>query len=155
MTKLPKVNAIVRVHAEGDDVEAKDYDAFLARMLNLRHEYTNVSVHLNEPVVSIPLYQQGLVSLDVGTLEQLGADLTDCTFGVDIHPDGRVWVCVNGATFLRFKPNGKAVEDHDHGREFHEPWDEPEVVDHIANFQPEGWAWNGHIERFKSQEPEA
>jgi hypothetical protein len=31
-------------------------------------------------------------------------DLTDCDFGVQISRDGRVWVCINGIAWLRFKP---------------------------------------------------
>lgn len=31
-------------------------------------------------------------------------DLTDADFGLQIAPDGRVWVCINGIAFLRFKP---------------------------------------------------
>ena len=56
-----------------------------------------------------PLYQQGYASLDLENLSQaLGQDaskLLDCQFGVQIADDGRVWVCVNGITFLRFKPH--------------------------------------------------
>lgn len=48
------------------------------------------------------LYQQGFVSLDLTGVE---FDPLDCTFGVQVHEDGRVWVCVNGQTFLRFKPH--------------------------------------------------
>jgi hypothetical protein len=31
-------------------------------------------------------------------------DLHDCDLGVQIATDGRVWVCINGVAFLRFKP---------------------------------------------------
>jgi sugar lactone lactonase YvrE len=37
--------------------------------------------------------------------------MQDCVFGLQVHTDGRVWVCINGSTFLRFKPNGKAITD--------------------------------------------
>ena len=60
-----------------------------------------------------PLYQQGHVSVDYPSMIQaVGGDasnLLDCTFGVQVNHDGRVWVCINGVTWLRFKPNGKAV----------------------------------------------
>ena len=50
-----------------------------------------------------PLYQDGhLVVENMEVIERL--DLTDCHFGVQIAHDGRVWVCVNGLAFLRFKP---------------------------------------------------
>ena len=32
-------------------------------------------------------------------------DLTDCLFGFQIGDDGRVWVCINGTAWLRFKPH--------------------------------------------------
>jgi streptogramin lyase len=66
-----------------------------------------------------PVYQRGLATLDVGTLEQLGVDLTKCVFGIQVHEDGRVWVCVNGATFLRFKPE--------------------HMIDRISHLKPEAW----------------
>jgi hypothetical protein len=27
--------------------------------------------------------------------------------GIQIAEDGRVWICINGVSFLRFKPSGK------------------------------------------------
>lgn len=31
-------------------------------------------------------------------------DLQDCDFGLQVSEDGRVWVCVNGIAWIRFKP---------------------------------------------------
>lgn len=31
--------------------------------------------------------------------------IKDCDFGIQIADDGRVWVCIDGVAFLRFKPN--------------------------------------------------
>ena len=31
--------------------------------------------------------------------------LKEADFGVQIASDGRVWICINGVAFLRFKPN--------------------------------------------------
>lgn len=56
-----------------------------------------VKLDLTEPV-----YQQGVVDLHPEGL--LPYDATNCTFGVQMSDDGRVWVCINGQTFLRFKP---------------------------------------------------
>ena len=53
------------------------------------------------PDLTDALYQQGHMSLDATMVE---FDPLDCTFGVQVNNDGRVWVCVNGVTFLRFKP---------------------------------------------------
>lgn len=35
--------------------------------------------------------------------------LEDIDFGIQIAKDGRVWICINGISFLRFSPhpNGK------------------------------------------------
>jgi hypothetical protein len=55
-----------------------------------------------------PQYRKGMVSFDMESLNfAIDGDSTrlqDCTFGVQVHHDGRVWVCVNAVTFLRFKP---------------------------------------------------
>jgi len=59
-------------------------------------------------------YQRGFVSVDLPSLHQAAPepeDLLDCTFGYQVASDGRVWVCVNGTTWLRFKPNGKPLDE--------------------------------------------
>lgn len=33
--------------------------------------------------------------------------LLDCDFGIQISSDGRVWICINGMAFIRFKPSHK------------------------------------------------
>lgn len=55
-----------------------------------------------------PIYQRGQMTLDNPELIKR-LDLTDCDFGVQISEDGRVWVCVNGIAFLRFKPSPKVA----------------------------------------------
>ena len=30
--------------------------------------------------------------------------LLDCDFGIQISIDGRVWICIDGQAFIRFKP---------------------------------------------------
>jgi len=32
--------------------------------------------------------------------------------GIQIARDGRVWVCINGIAFLRFKPKVRAIASH-------------------------------------------
>jgi hypothetical protein len=32
-------------------------------------------------------------------------DFADCDFGVQISEDGRVWICINGIAWLRFRPS--------------------------------------------------
>jgi hypothetical protein len=57
-------------------------------------------------VIDPPLYQDGTVEIydDVLAVLRANIDLADCLFGIQVAADGRVWVCVNGITFLRFKP---------------------------------------------------
>ena len=51
-----------------------------------------------------PLFQEGHLSIeDDEIIKRL--DLTNCTFGIQVAKDGRVWICVNGVAYLRFKPN--------------------------------------------------
>jgi hypothetical protein len=51
-------------------------------------------------------HQQGNLSIEnqeiIDTL-----DVADCDFGLQVAKDGRVWVCVNGVAWLRFKPHRK------------------------------------------------
>lgn len=58
-------------------------------------------------------HQNGRV--DVHNRDLIDAALAtggEVDFGVQIAWDGRVWVCVNGMAFLRFKPARKEVSDH-------------------------------------------
>lgn len=50
-----------------------------------------------------PIYQHGLV-LTHNATEISEMDLSECEFGVQVADDGRVWICVNGVSWLRFKP---------------------------------------------------
>jgi len=54
-------------------------------------------------------HQQGHVM--VHNQEDVDAALAtgDVDFGVQIATDGRVWVCVDGLAYLRFKPAPKGV----------------------------------------------
>ena len=49
-------------------------------------------------------HQKGIISLEnvPGGLMQEGYIEGD--FGIQVAWDGRVWVCINGIAFLRFKP---------------------------------------------------
>ena len=61
-----------------------------------------------------PMYQHGHLSIESPEVIQR-LNLADCEFGVQIGEDGRVWVCVNGIAFLRFKPTPKgAAHQHPH-----------------------------------------
>lgn len=58
-----------------------------------------------------PLYQDGHLSIEDGDMVHK-LDLQDCHFGVQVADDGRVWVCVNGMSFLRFKPKLPPIPEH-------------------------------------------
>jgi streptogramin lyase len=50
------------------------------------------------------IHQQGMMSIEkefkIGTTQ-------DIDFGIQISEDGRVWICIDGVAFIRFKPKGK------------------------------------------------
>ncbi len=48
------------------------------------------------------LHQQGFLSVEATIDSSI-----DCDFGIQIADDGRIWVCVDGRAFLRFKPTPK------------------------------------------------
>ena len=50
-------------------------------------------------------HQQGFLSVEKPLRFSL-----DCDFGIQIADDGRVWICVDGRAFLRFKPEGDQNE---------------------------------------------
>ena len=51
-------------------------------------------------------HQQGTISIEnaVEVFGQLSQNNYIGDFGVQISRDGRVWICVNGIAFIRFKP---------------------------------------------------
>jgi len=49
-----------------------------------------------------------IVTMENPRISQLVSSLQiDGDFGIQIAKDGRVWVCINGVAFLRFKPEIK------------------------------------------------
>lgn len=55
---------------------------------------------MNNKLKEIPeTHIQGFLSIE----SNMQSDL-DCDFGIQIAPDGRVWICINSAAFIRFKP---------------------------------------------------
>ena len=55
-------------------------------------------------MIEIPeTHQQGLITLHNSELIE-HADLQNADLGIQTSYDGRVWVCINGLAFLRFKP---------------------------------------------------
>ena len=51
-------------------------------------------------------HQQGHLSLENLDIVQ-AMNLHDCDCGIQVSVDGRVWLCVNGTAFIRFKPKRK------------------------------------------------
>jgi hypothetical protein len=53
-------------------------------------------------------HKEGHLSVEnLDIIMSMGPSLQQCDFGLQIARDGRVWVCVNGIAFLRFKPNDR------------------------------------------------
>lgn len=50
------------------------------------------------------IHQQGHLSIENLELIQT-LDKLKCDVGIQMSNDGRIWLCVNGIAFLRFKPN--------------------------------------------------
>lgn len=46
---------------------------------------------------------QGIISIENSPDKRV----IEGDLGIQIAPDGRVWVCINGLAFLRFKPTPK------------------------------------------------
>jgi hypothetical protein len=52
-------------------------------------------------------HRQGHLSIEnLDVIMSMGFNLQQCDVGLQVARDGRIWVCVNGIAFLRFKPNG-------------------------------------------------
>lgn len=49
-------------------------------------------------------HSEGFVSIE--SLPDLGAK---SDLGIQISEDGKVWICINGVAFLRFKPEAKNI----------------------------------------------
>lgn len=45
-------------------------------------------------------HQKGLITIEQNLIS--GGEIGD--FGIQIAPDGRVWICVDGIAIIRFKP---------------------------------------------------
>ncbi len=55
---------------------------------------------LDREVADFPeTHRQGMVEIDSSITTNM-----DCDFGVQIAADGRVWICIDGRAFVRFKP---------------------------------------------------
>lgn len=54
-----------------------------------------------------PMYQEGQLSIE------FAPDFTikSCNVGVQVAADGRVWVCIDGRSFLRFKPTNPPTQE--------------------------------------------
>jgi hypothetical protein len=50
-------------------------------------------------------HMKGLLSIETDMKSKI------CDFGIQIASDGRVWICVDGVAFIRFKPlNNKIIK---------------------------------------------
>jgi len=48
-------------------------------------------------------HQQGFLSIENQDFVD-GVNQLDCDVGIQTHDDGRIWICVNGIAWIRFKP---------------------------------------------------
>ena len=48
-------------------------------------------------------HQQGHLSIE----QELPRGMKNCDFGIQIAKDGRIWICIDGVAYLRFKPEVK------------------------------------------------
>ena len=44
------------------------------------------------------------------------SSLVNCDFGIQISEDGRIWICINGQAFIRFKPKKIVIAPTETGR---------------------------------------
>lgn len=68
--------------------------------------YSNGTQGAEEEMKEFPeTHQHGIMSLEnKEVILAMLEDYTPCDFGLQVAKDGRVWVCVNGVAFIRFKP---------------------------------------------------
>jgi len=50
------------------------------------------------------VYQRGMITIENWRLIQKNI-MEDAELGLQTAPDGRIWLCVNGQSLLRFKPH--------------------------------------------------
>ena len=53
-----------------------------------------------------PTYMKGLLSVETPMQSKI------CDLGIQIEKDGRIWICINGAAFIRFKPLSDKMIEH-------------------------------------------
>jgi len=59
-------------------------------------------VEMKKDVEFLPeFHQRGYISFEQNI--NMGGCITD--IGIQIGPDGRIWICVNGIALIRFNPN--------------------------------------------------
>ena len=58
---------------------------------------------LNGPIDFGPQYAEGQLSIE-NVDQMMDIDFKHCTVGVQVAWDGRIWLCVNGVAWIRFKP---------------------------------------------------
>lgn len=62
-------------------------------------------------------HQEGVLSIEnldeVQKMVRVDSRTQRVDFGLQVAPDGRIWVCVNGIAFLRFSPHGNGRMERD------------------------------------------
>jgi len=47
-----------------------------------------------------PEYKRGTLSIE----QEMPVGIKECDLGIQVSSDGRIWICVDGAALIRFKP---------------------------------------------------
>jgi hypothetical protein len=56
------------------------------------------------PLIEIPeTHRHGFLMVENDQVVR-DMNLLDCDFGIQVAEDGKVWICINGVAWLRFKP---------------------------------------------------
>jgi len=53
------------------------------------------------------VHQKGVLTIE----KDVPKLMKDCDLGIQIAKDGRVWVCIDGETFLRFRPTKTRMKE--------------------------------------------
>ena len=60
---------------------------------------------MNKKIITIPNEQEEVHTQGFLTIEKDFKSNLNCDFGIQIAKDGRVWICIDGVAFIRFKPH--------------------------------------------------
>ncbi len=87
-----------------DEAARKRKDAVTRKWVYWVRPIPNAYFSEKHPVPAYPvIHQEGLLSIE----KAFSTTEHHCDLGIQVAPDGRIWVCVNGDAYIRFKPISK------------------------------------------------